>query len=321
MAFIGFGYLDNEIKWKKIYWIDGDETKYSISNDGRVRNDNTGKILITNFSKGYERINLTHNGIKKQYFIHRLVATAFILNSDNKPEVNHINGIKCCNYDYNLEWVNREENQIHAIKNGLITYDNLKTRNKLTDQKVIDICKLLEQNELSLTQIGKKVGCSRHVVDSILNKKTYVDVSDKFDLSKYIIKTNFSKCGDNSERTKYPDKQIKLVCELIDSGRYTLSEISKKINVPYQTVRNVYYGICRNDISKNYNFRKTDKNPLYEDRKILVIKVCDLLDNGYNSREVAEKLNVNRSFVRNILFGNVWKDITKNREFMLNKKK
>ena len=320
MAFIGFGYSENEIKWEKIYWDNGEETKYSVSNEGKVRNDKTGKILTTNFSKGYERLNLSHNGVQKQYFVHRLVATTFIPNPDNKSEVNHINGIKSCNYDYNLEWVTRTENQVHAIQMGLRVSEHCGGRSlSITD--INKICELLEDNEMSILQIANFVGCSRHTVSSILNRKIHKDISNLYDLSKYTIKTDFSKHGDDSERTKYSDAKIKLVCELIDSGRYTLPEISEKLDIPYQTVRNVYYGSCRTDISKDYNFRKTDKNPLYEQRKELVIKVCDLLDEGYNSKEVAEKLNVNRSFVRNILFGSVWKEITENRKFMKNKKK
>ncbi len=318
MIFIGFDYLNDEIKWKKIYWLNGEETKYSISNIGIVRNDKNGKLLKTNFSKGYERLNLTHNGVHKQFFVHRLVAIAFIPNPDNKDEVNHINGIKSCNYDYNLEWIDRSENVIHAYKTGLMP-DEFSEDIKLTKKQIKKICKLLEENELNQSEIARKVGCSRYSVYNILKKGFYSDISCNYNIDNYDVKTNFSKKGDKSERTKYPDKDIVKVCELIDSGNYELPEVAKISGVPYQTVRNVYYGTCRKDITKNYNFGK-HKNPIYEKKKEQAIKVCELLNSGLNTREVSEKLGVPRTYVRNICAGTTWYDVSQDYDFMKAKK-
>lgn len=86
-------------------------SNYSVSKLGNVRNDKTGRILKT-YTKpsGYMQVQLGRKTIPQ--YIHRLVAKAFIPNNDNKPQVNHKNGIKCDNKVENLEWVTASENDL-----------------------------------------------------------------------------------------------------------------------------------------------------------------------------------------------------------------
>lgn len=84
---------------------------YSISDLGNVRNDKTGRILKPYIKpSGYKQVQLGRKTIPQ--YIHRLVATAFISNVDNKPQVNHINGNKGDNRKENLEWVTASENDL-----------------------------------------------------------------------------------------------------------------------------------------------------------------------------------------------------------------
>lgn len=59
------------------------------------------------------------NGKKKRLSIYRLVAQAFLLNPQNFPKVNHINGSKTDNCLCNLEWVSGKANISDAYQNGL----------------------------------------------------------------------------------------------------------------------------------------------------------------------------------------------------------
>lgn len=107
--------------WKD---IKGYENVYQVSTYGNVRSlDNTKnrkeKVLKSNLSRGYSKVDLYKNGIKKTFKIHRLVAETFIKNQDSKETVNHINGIKTDNRVENLEWATCRENTQHAIINGL----------------------------------------------------------------------------------------------------------------------------------------------------------------------------------------------------------
>lgn len=74
--------------------------------------------------KGYYAIMLRKNNKSIRYMSHRLVSAAFIPNPDNKPIVNHINGIKSDNRIENLEWVTLLENSAHAWKTGLFKNRN-----------------------------------------------------------------------------------------------------------------------------------------------------------------------------------------------------
>ena len=108
--------------------IKGYEGIYEISDTGLVRNLRVdsknrtypGKILTPGKTvSGYPFVFLSVNGKSKNNMIHRLVATAFIPNPHNLPEVNHIDGNKENNNVSNLEWCTRKENLKHAVDNGL----------------------------------------------------------------------------------------------------------------------------------------------------------------------------------------------------------
>lgn len=113
--------------WKD---IQGYEGLYQISNLGNVKSLSFGPKNIRRSGKerilksspsncGYYKVELYNNGKSKMHYIHRLVATAFIPNPHNKPQINHIDGVKSNNSAANLEWITASENQKHSIRIGL----------------------------------------------------------------------------------------------------------------------------------------------------------------------------------------------------------
>jgi len=108
-------------EYKKINGFD-----YLISNYGDVVSLKTNKemsLVINNKNKPYHRVGLMKDGKRHFFLVHRLVAEAFIDNTDNKPHVNHINEIKNDNRVSNLEWTTNKLN---------IRYSNKKKINQLT---------------------------------------------------------------------------------------------------------------------------------------------------------------------------------------------
>lgn len=155
------------IHWKK---VDG-FSSYSVSDTGLVRNDNTGNLIsICNSDTGYSVAHLCKN--KKFYTVrvHRLVAQAFIPNSQNEKCVNHKNGIKTDNRVENLEWCSHSYNNIHSYtvlgrssKNAIESM----TKAKLKSVVCIETGKVYE----SITQAAKETGALRGNISRCLSGK------------------------------------------------------------------------------------------------------------------------------------------------------
>ena len=103
---------------------------YRISLDGQVWSCYKYKTNIPTdvwrpvcpvFDKGvgYYLVTLCHNGVRKNQFIHRLLAQNFLPNPHNKNHVNHIDADKTNNILSNLEWATPQENSSHAANLGL----------------------------------------------------------------------------------------------------------------------------------------------------------------------------------------------------------
>lgn len=98
--------------WKD---VPGYEGLYKASNFGKVFSYRTNREIGHISNIGYYRCTLSG----KEYFVHRIIASCFLMSQYGKSEINHIDGNKLNNHVTNLEWCNRAENVRHAIRTGL----------------------------------------------------------------------------------------------------------------------------------------------------------------------------------------------------------
>lgn len=166
------------------------ESIYEVSSHGRVRSldrqvnrrhDGSskcsikGKLLTPRITIwGYLRVTLTsaeHN-FSKTIAVHRLVAMAFVLNSNNYPWINHIDNDKTNNRATNLEWCTPKQNTAHSTKQGRRATGAKHGMAKITDDEVKEI-RFLRKNGYTLQSIANKFNFGKSNVHRIVTNKLW----------------------------------------------------------------------------------------------------------------------------------------------------
>lgn len=120
----------NREEWRPVC---GYETRYEVSNFGRVRNAD-GHILKPIKRRGYLCLNFCVNGLRKDMKIHRIVAEAFIPNPDELPFVNHKDEDKENNAVWNLEWCTTQYNNNYGTRNAKVSQKRIGAKLNWTEQ-------------------------------------------------------------------------------------------------------------------------------------------------------------------------------------------
>lgn len=191
--------------WKD---IQGYEGLYQVSSLGRIKSLNRYKQAkndsISSFKerikklqlsyKGYLMVTLSRNKERKTFFVHRLVALAFLPNTENKPHIDHIDTNKQNNNVNNLRWVTPAENN----------------NNSLTKEKLKNFRDKMKSGDYSRSKIVLQYSLSGDFIKEWTNITT---IHKEMNYNPSCI----SECCNNKQKTaygflwKFKDKTIKTV--------------------------------------------------------------------------------------------------------------
>ncbi len=163
-------------------WINGYKNKYAAREDGEIISyvGSIPKIRKQKYhQKGYKHIELSTNRKNKTFRVHRIIAETFIENTDNKPQIDHIDEVKDNNHYTNLRWCTNRENLDFYYKNKFgekwipVIYptDEERIQNKIEKIKLKEKIKIEKIKNMKYGSLAKMIEATSNPV--VVNKIEY----------------------------------------------------------------------------------------------------------------------------------------------------
>lgn len=296
------------------------EESVLISKDGRIFDKSTKKELNQYVDdKGYRRA--------RQHPVHRMIASVFIKNINNKKCVNHIDGNKDNNHSDNLEWVTNKENDTHARELGL-------KKQGLPVPIVEEVCERLLRGERTV-DIAKEMNISKWAVRNIRQRTSYQEITAKYPTAENgfigpVIRHGFTV-------TRTDESTIIKACELLSKGT-DIKTVAKECGMSKRAISEIHNRVNWRNISKGYTFPNS-KHSLSVKREIiggpdisrttrngvrirgilneendglsadLVKSVCADLVNNMDYDTIAKKYHISVKKVEKIRYGDIWPSV------------
>ena len=289
-------------KWNKknnSYSISKEYIYIKNSNRGRQRYDSENKIKKCGL---YQHVTINN----KIHMVHRLVAEAFIENIENKPYVNHMDGVRSNNNVLNLEWCTAKENSDHAKQCSVIIETTKDTSYQETEEESSFIIENYN-NGLSSTEIAsifseKFRSISHEMVRVILHKKNIIrrkplrkDIASETHIG--VRKTIDGKFIFNGKTYNTVDETL-IAKDLFIKNKY--SNYSEIIN----SWNNIYKAYSIKEFEEKISTKKLQQKDTTEKQKIRVEsgkfyeEIKNLNKYGYPNSIIALKLNIDEKKVK-----------------------
>ena len=115
--------------------------------------------------------------------------------------------------------------------------------------------------------------------------------------------------GKDNPNNKLNEKQVREICELIQTGKYYDTEIAEMYGVSYANISDIHKGKLWTNISKEYDLSNRKPLKLTPDQ---VREICEMLESGkYFTTEIGKKFIVSHQVIIQIRKGKIWTEISK----------